>query len=106
MNGRITIDGYLRDGNYELIHHGGKPNPEAVCSLIYDYRYTEETTDLLHMMKNSLGREIETMKDLKLEEAKRRKINSCLSKEGLPVLTQKQFNVIFDKLDIESEDDD
>jgi len=99
MNGKITIDGYYKgEGKYELIHHGGKPDPEALCSLTYSYYHNIEVVGLLSMMKDSIQRYIDADNDRISAELQKGKINTRLAKEGLPALTQQQLDTVFDEL--------
>lgn len=108
MNGRITINGYVKNGGYELLHTGEGADPAAHCSLNYSIYHGVEVLDLLHMMKNSIERDIEAESDRKANNLKMERINSRLVELGIPTLSKTQLNVIFDEINTpdESEDDD
>lgn len=82
----ITINGYYRNGDYELIHTGEGADPEAVCSFTYDHNCIEEVLDLLHMIKESLRQSLAAEQEKKEAEIRKAKINSILLKEGHPGL--------------------
>ena len=90
MNGKITIDGYLKDGDYEIISHGGQPDPEAVCSLIYSIHHNLETTDLLSLMRQSIQNYI----DADCDECRINSINRALQEAGKPPLDPETVKVI------------
>lgn len=91
MDGRICIDGYYAgDGNYELHHHGGEPNPEALCSLMYSIHHNYEVSDLLEMMRKSIQDYI----DADCANCEINSINRALQKNGLRPLDEETILVI------------
>lgn len=59
MNGKITIDAYFKNGNHELLIHGGQPDSEADCSFIYSYKNKAEVVALLPKIEEYLKRNLE-----------------------------------------------
>ena len=59
MNGKIVIDAYFKNGNHELLIHGGQPDSEADCSLIYSYENKAEAMALLPKIRECLKRNLE-----------------------------------------------
>ena len=94
MNGKITIDGYLKDGGYEIHSHGGNPNSEAICSLTYSIHHNIEVTDLLSMMRQSIQRYI----DADCDNCKFNSINRALQEAGKQPLSQDTLKTILDEL--------
>lgn len=95
MNGKITIDGYYKgNGDYEIIHHGEQPDPEALCSLTYSIHHNIEVVDLLHMMKNAIERYIEVDK----QDSMISSINRALQEAGKQPLDSNTIKVILDEI--------
>ncbi|NLU27092.1 MAG: hypothetical protein GXX00_08115 [Hungateiclostridium thermocellum] len=94
MNGKITINGYYRNEDYELICTGAGADPDALCSLTYDYSRIEEVLDLLHMMKESLQQSLDAERFQKEIETKKAKVNSILLRQGHPGLSDEALNEI------------
>ena len=94
MNGKITINGYYRNGDYELVCTGDGADPDALCSLTYDYSRIEEVLDLLHMMKESLQQSLDAERFQKEIETKKAKVNSILLRQGHPGLSDEALNEI------------
>lgn len=67
MNGCITIDGYCK-GHYEIVKHGGQPNPEALCSLVYRIDRNVEVLELLKIMQSSIQNAINAEFDAMLRQ--------------------------------------
>lgn len=64
MNGKITIDGFCKGNeDYELHHHGGQPNPEAICSLTYSINHNSEVLFMLKMMQNNIQDYIDELEE-------------------------------------------
>ena len=94
MNGRITIDGFYKgEEGYELHTHGGKPNPEALCSLTLSIHQNIEVRKLLGMMCKSVDRFIEEDNRLHLAES----INRALVEEGHEPLKQDVVDCILNE---------
>lgn len=53
MNGKMVIDGDCKK-HYEIIKHGGQPDPNALCSLIYRTDHNVEVLELLKIIQNSI----------------------------------------------------
>ena len=95
MNGKITIDGYYKgNGDYEVIHHGGEPDPEALCSLTYSIHHNIEVVELLHMMKNAIERYIEA----ESQDCMINSINRALQEAGKQPLDSSIVKVILDEI--------
>jgi hypothetical protein len=90
MNGRIVIDGFCRNGTYEIISHGGKQDPEAVCSLTYSVRHNVEVTDILSLMRQSIQNYI----DADCDECRINSINRAIQEAGKPPLDPETVKVI------------
>ena len=89
---KITINGYYRNGDYELVCTGAGADPDALCSLTYDYSRIEEVLDLLHMMKESLQQSLDAERFQKEIETKKAKVNSILLRQGHPGLSDEALN--------------
>jgi len=94
MNGKITINGYYRNGDYELVCTGAGVDPDALCSFTYCYSRIEEVLDLLHMMKESLRQSLEAKQLQKEIELKKAKVNSILLRQGHTGLPDETVNEI------------
>jgi len=94
VNERLIIDGYLKNGSYEIITHAGQPDPAAVCTLMYKYKHTREALDLLHMIKNSIETYLENEELQKEVKLKKAKINSILLQQGHPGLPDETLETI------------
>lgn len=95
MDGKITIDGYYKgNGDYEVIHHGGKPDPEALCSLTYSINHNVEVVELLHTMKNAIERYIKA----DCQDCMINSINRALQEAGMEPLKESAIKVILDEI--------
>ena len=96
MDGKIVIDGFYRgNGDYEIIHHGGQPDPKALCSLTYSINHNYEVIDLLHMMKNAIQRYI----DSDCDSCRINSINRALQEQGKEPLDRDTIQTILDELE-------
>lgn len=93
MNGKIVIDGFCRNRDYEIVSHGGTPNPEAICSLTYSIHHNVEVTDLLHMMRQNIQNYI----DSDCDECRINSINRALQEAGKPPLDYETIRIILDE---------
>lgn len=95
MNGKITIDGYYKgNGEYEVLHHGGQPDPEALCSLTYSIGHNIEVLDLLSMMKNAIERYVEADSQDSMISG----INRALEEAGKQPLNNSIVRIILDEI--------
>jgi len=62
MDGRITVDGYNAEG-FELHTHGGAPDPEAICSIVYRLDRAADSMALLEHMQKSIQTAINSEHD-------------------------------------------
>lgn len=90
MDGKIVIDGFCRNGDYEIISHGGTPNLEAICSLTYSVHHNVEVTDLLSLMRQNIQNYI----DSDCDECRINSINRALQEAGKPPLDPETVKVI------------
>jgi len=97
MDGKITIDGYVKNKQMELITHGEAPDPGALCSFVYKIDKSAEALELMDAMKNSLQNALQAEHEATQRQYFRECLQGCLRNAGINPLPDKVLNCIVDE---------
>ena len=99
MNGRITIDGFYDEKEgYTIITHGDNPKQDALCSFTWLIGHNRNCMELIKLMGKEVQHNLEMEAERDEMDMLSQNINKRLVKEGMPMLTPEQLDIICTEL--------